>query len=165
MKPSNAPKSDNDIVGLLPPTKSILAFLLSTMSMLFSIGTLNYIILRFYLNFSIEGELLYLLVTTIIFCGFNFAVTRGSFFAATMFKYYLTVLFIIFLPSVLLMDSQKQSIPIYFLGMACSLLTFWALNNKHYQIFVQYQFDAVEDRKEALAELEAEIKASKLKMK
>ncbi|ARD24333.1 hypothetical protein [Shewanella japonica] len=165
MKPSNTPKNDDDIVGLLPPTKSILAFLATTMLMLFSVGTLNIVILDFYLDINAEWTLLYLLITVLIFSGLNFSVVKGSFLAVRIFKRYLTILFVIFLPSVLLMDSSTQTIPIYFFGMGVALSTFYLLNSKHYQIFVEYQFDAMEDRKEALAELEAEIKAFKSKRK
>ncbi|QLE83706.1 MULTISPECIES: hypothetical protein [Shewanella] len=157
MKPSNIPRSDDDIVGLLPPLKAIVAFLSSTMLMIFSITTLNYVILATYTKLSIEPQLGYFFGTILVFCGFNFAVTRGSFFAATAFNYYMIVLFSVFLPSVLFMDAQSKLLPIYLIGIVFGLLTFYALNNKYYQAFVQYQFDAVADQKEALAELAAEL--------
>ncbi|WP_226412105.1 hypothetical protein [Shewanella glacialimarina] len=156
-------KSDDDIVGLVPPTKSILAFLASTMLMLFCIGALNLIILDFYVDVEITGKLFYLFGSAIVFCGVNVAILRGSFFAVKIFKYYLSVLFVVFLPSVLLMEYKTHYIPFYFICMIAALLTFYLLNNKHYHFFVQYQFDAAEDLKEVQAAFKAEMSTKKRK--
>jgi hypothetical protein len=163
MKRQTKKKSDDDIVGLFPPMKSIAAFLAATLSMILSIALLNLLIFDFYFEMKIEHVLMYLFTTTIIFSGVNFAVVRGSFFAVKVLKWYFCILFIIFLPTVFLIAEQATFIYAYLLAVVFLLMSLYLLQSKYYQIFVEYQFDALEDIKEVRAEIAAEVAADKAK--
>jgi hypothetical protein len=159
MKRQTKQKSDDDIVGLFPPIKSIAAFLAATLFMILSIALLNFLILAFYFDMGIEFQFLYLSASVIIFCGFNYAVVRGSFFAVKVLKWYFSILFIVFLPTVFLITEQATFIYAYLLAVVFLFMSLYLLQSKYYQIFVEYQFDALEDIKEVRAEIEAEIAA------
>tara|TARA_R110000868_G_scaffold323429_1_gene584370 strand:+ start:534 stop:1040 length:507 start_codon:yes stop_codon:yes gene_type:complete len=163
MKRQTKKKSDDDIVGLFPPMKSIAAFLAATLSMILSIALLNLLIFDFYFEMKIEHVLMYLFTTTIIFSGVNFAVVRGSFFAVKVLQWYFCILFIIFLPTVFLIAEQATFIYAYLLAVVFLLMSLYLLQSKYYQIFVEYQFDALEDIKEVRAEIAAEVAADKAK--
>ncbi|MEH6734643.1 MAG: hypothetical protein V7690_08360 [Shewanella sp.] len=163
MKRQTKKKSDDDIVGLFPPMKSIAAFLAATLSMILSIALLNLLIFDFYFEIKIEHVLMYLFTTTIIFSGVNFAVVRGSFFAVKVLKWYFCILFIIFLPTVFLIEEKTTFIYAYLLAVVFLLMSLYLLQSKYYQIFVEYQFDALEDIKEVRAEIAAEVAADKAK--
>ncbi|MBO1897840.1 hypothetical protein HNW13_019050 [Shewanella sp. BF02_Schw] len=163
MKRQTKKKSDDDIVGLFPPMKSIGAFLAATLSMILSIALLNLLIFDFYFEMKIEHVLMYLFTTTIIFSGVNFAVVRGSFFAVKVLQWYFCILFIIFLPTVFLIAEQATFIYAYLLAVVFLLMSLYLLQSKYYQIFVEYQFDALEDIKEVRAEIAAEVAADKAK--
>jgi hypothetical protein len=163
MKRQTKKKSDDDIVGLFPPMKSIAAFLAATLSMILSIALLNLLIFDFYSEMKIEHVLMYLFTTTIIFSGVNFAVVRGSFFAVKVLQWYFCILFIIFLPTVFLIAEQATFIYAYLLAVVFLLMSLYLLQSKYYQIFVEYQFDALEDIKEVRAEIAAEVAADKAK--
>jgi hypothetical protein len=61
MKRQTKLKSDDDIVGLFPPMKSIAAFLAATLFMMLAISLLNFLILEFYFGIvDIGSELLFL---------------------------------------------------------------------------------------------------------
>jgi len=159
-------KSDDDIVGLFPPMKSIAAFLAATLFMMLSIALLNLLILDFYFGIvDIGSELLFLYLSAlvIIFSGFYYAVVRGSFFAVKVLKWYFCILFIIFLPTVFLIAEQATFIYAYLLAVVFLLMSLYLLQSKYYQVFVQYQFDALEDIKEVRAEIAAEVAADKAK--
>jgi hypothetical protein len=159
MKRQTKQKSDDDIVGLFPPMKSIAAFLAATLSMILSIALLNLLIFDFYFEMKIEHVLMYLFTTTIIFSGVNFAVVRGSFFAVKVLQWYFCILFIIFLPTVFLIVEKVTFIYAYLLAVVFLFMSLYLLQSKYYQIFVEYQFDVLEDIKEVRAEIEAEIAA------
>ena len=166
MKRQTKKKSDDDIVGLFPPMKSIAAFLAATLFMMLSIALLNLLILDFYFGIvDIGSELLFLYLSAlvIIFSGFNYAVVRGSFFAVKVLKWYFCILFIIFLPTVFLIAEQATFIYAYLLAVVFLLMSLYLLQSKYYQIFVEYQFDALEDIKEVRAEIAAEVAADKAK--
>ncbi|MBB1318503.1 hypothetical protein H5123_12785 [Shewanella sp. SR43-4] len=166
MNRQNEQKSDDDIVGLFPPMKSIAAFLAATLFMMLSIALLNLLILDFYFGIvDIGSELLFLYLSAlvIIFSGFNYAVVRGSFFAVKVLKWYFCILFIIFLPTVFLIAEQATFIYAYLLAVVFLLMSLYLLQSKYYQVFVQYQFDALEDIKEVRAEIAAEVAADKAK--
>ncbi|MGI2114729.1 hypothetical protein ACRN9G_14185 [Shewanella frigidimarina] len=163
MKRQTKKKSDNDIVGLFPPMKSIAAFLAATLSMILSIALLNQLIFDFYFEMKIEHVLMYLFTTTIIFSGVNFAVVRGSFFAVKVLQWYFCILFIIFLPTVFLIVEKVTFIYAYLLAVVFLFMSLYLLQSKYYQIFVEYQFDALEDIKEVRAEIAAEVAAYKAK--
>ncbi|MBB1391046.1 hypothetical protein H5185_16750 [Shewanella sp. SG44-6] len=166
MKRQIKQKSDDDIVGLFPPMKSIAAFLAATLFMMLSIALLNLLILDFYFGIvDIGSELLFLYLSAlvIIFSGFNYAVVRGSFFAVKVLKWYFCILFIIFLPTVFLIAEQATFIYAYLLAVVFLLMSLYLLQSKYYQVFVQYQFDALEDIKEVRAEIAAEVAADKAK--
>ncbi|AZG34266.1 MULTISPECIES: hypothetical protein [Shewanella] len=156
MKRQTKKKSDDDIVGLFPPMKSIAAFLAATLSMILSIALLNLLIFDFYFEIKIEHVLMYLFTTTIIFSGVNFAVVRGSFFAVKVLQWYFCILFIIFLPTVFLIVEKVTFIYAYLLAVVFLLMSLYLLQSKYYQSFVEYQFDALEDIKEVRAEIAAE---------
>lgn len=159
-------KSDDDIVGLFPPMKSIAAFLAATLFMMLSIALLNLLILDFYFGIvDIGSELLFLYLSAlvIIFSGFNYAVVRGSFFAVKVLQWYFCILFIIFLPTVFLIAEKATFIYAYLLAVVFLLMSLYLLQSKYYQVFVQYQFDALEDIKEVRAEIAAEVAADKAK--
>jgi hypothetical protein len=156
MKRQTKQKSDDDIVGLFPPMKSIAAFLAATLSMILSIALLNLLIFDFYFEIKIEHVLMYLFTTTIIFSGVNFAVVRGSFFAVKVLQWYFCILFIIFLPTVFLIVEKVTFIYAYLLAVVFLLMSLYLLQSKYYQSFVEYQFDALEDIKEVRAEIAAE---------
>jgi hypothetical protein len=156
MKRQTKKKSDDDIVGLFPPMKSIAAFLAATLSMILSIALLNLLIFDFYFEMKIEHVLMYLFTTTIIFSGVNFAVVRGSFFAVKVLQWYFCILFIIFLPTVFLIVEKVTFIYAYLLAVVFLLMSLYLLQSKYYQSFVEYQFDALEDIKEVRAEIAAE---------
>jgi hypothetical protein len=155
MKRQTKKKSDDDIVGLFPPMKSIAAFLAATLSMILSIALLNLLIFDFYFEIKIEHVLMYLFTTTIIFSGVNFAVVRGSFFAVKVLQWYFCILFIIFLPTVFLIVEKVTFIYAYLLAVVFLLMSLYLLQSKYYQSFVEYQFDALEDIKEVRAEIAA----------
>jgi hypothetical protein len=155
MKRQTKQKSDDDIVGLFPPMKSIAAFLAATLSMILSIALLNLLIFDFYFEIKIEHVLMYLFTTTIIFSGVNFAVVRGSFFAVKVLQWYFCILFIIFLPTVFLIVEKVTFIYAYLLAVVFLLMSLYLLQSKYYQSFVEYQFDALEDIKEVRAEIAA----------
>ncbi|MBB1363481.1 hypothetical protein H5125_15140 [Shewanella sp. SR44-4] len=163
MKRQTKKKSDDDIVGLFPPMKSIAAFLAATLSMILSIALLNLLIFDFYFEMKIEHVLMYLFTTTIIFSGVNFAVVRGSFFAVKVLQWYFCILFIIFLPTVFLIVEKVTFIYAYLLAVVFLFMSLYLLQSKYYQIFVEYQFDALEDIKEVRAEIAAEVAADKAK--
>ena len=166
MKRQIKQKSDDDIVGLFPPMKSIAAFLAATLFMMLSIALLNLLILDFYFGIvDIGSELLFLYLSAlvIIFSGFNYAVVRGSFFAVKVLQWYFCILFIIFLPTVFLIAEQATFIYAYLLAVVFLLMSLYLLQSKYYQVFVQYQFDALEDIKEVRAEIAAEVAADKAK--
>ena len=163
MKRQTKKKSDDDIVGLFPPMKSIAAFLAATLSMILSIALLNLLIFDFYFEMKIEHVLMYLFTTTIIFSGVNFAVVRGSFFAVKVLQWYFCILFIIFLPTVFLIVEKVTFIYAYLLAVVFLLMSLYLLQSKYYQSFVEYQFDALEDIKEVRAEIAAEVAADKAK--
>ncbi|MEO3683694.1 hypothetical protein ABHN84_15575 [Shewanella vesiculosa] len=166
MKRQTKLKSDDDIVGLFPPMKSIAAFLAATLFMMLAISLLNFLILEFYFGIvDIGSELLFLYFAAlvIIFSGFNYAVVRGSFFAVKVLKWYFCILFIIFLPTVFLIAEQATFIYAYLLAIVFLLMSLYLLQSKYYQVFVQYQFDALEDIKEVRAEIAAEVAADKAK--
>ncbi|MGP1722138.1 hypothetical protein [Shewanella frigidimarina] len=166
MKRQTKLKSDDDIVGLFPPMKSIAAFLAATLFMMLSISLLNFLILEFYFGIAdIGSELLFLYLSAlvIIFSGFNYAVVRGSFFAVKVLKWYFCILFIIFLPTVFLIEERATFIYAYLLAVVFLLMSLYLLQSKYYQIFVEYQFDALEDIKEVRAEIAAEVAADKAK--
>jgi hypothetical protein len=156
MKRQTKQKSDDDIVGLFPPMKSIAAFLAATLSMILSIALLNLLIFDFYFEIKIEHVLMYLFTTTIIFSGVNFAVVRGSFFAVKVLQWYFCILFIIFLPTVFLIVEKVTFIYAYLLAVVFLFMSLYLLQSKYYQSFVEYQFDALEDIKEVRAEIAAE---------
>ncbi|MBB1437613.1 hypothetical protein H5202_02785 [Shewanella sp. SG41-4] len=163
MKRQTKKKSDDDIVGLFPPMKSIAAFLAATLSMILSIALLNLLIFDFYFEMKIEHVLMYLFTTTIIFSGVNFAIVRGSFFAVKVLQWYFCILFIIFLPTVFLIVEKVTFIYAYLLAVVFLFMSLYLLQSKYYQIFVEYQFDALEDIKEVRAEIAAEVAADKAK--
>jgi hypothetical protein len=166
MKRQTKKKSDDDIVGLFPPMKSIGAFLAATLFMILSMSLLNFLILEFYFGIAGMGsELLFLYLSTsvIVFSGFNYAIVRGSFFAVKVLQWYFCILFIIFLPTVLLIAQQATFIYAYLLAVVFLLMSLYLLQSKYYRIFVEYQFDALEDIKEVRAEIAAEVAADEAK--
>jgi hypothetical protein len=64
---------------------------------------------------------------------------------------------------VFLIAEQATFIYAYLLAVIVLFMSLYLLQSKYYQIFVEYQFDALEDIKEVRAEIAAEVAADKAK--
>ena len=143
-----ANNKDDEIVGLLPPKKSLACFLLVTVLLLAGTALSGNTVLQEYFSVSPKWLMGSLSVITIIFCLVNFQVSRGSFACTKVLKYYALFLAIICIPSFFIVDK-----PDYFklsLGnISISLFAFYLISGKTYKKLVQYQNDFFSDIKAA----------------
>ena len=147
-------RDEEEKVNLLfPPWKLMRRFLLVTMILILGIAFSGGIVFNLYIQLTPEWEIGILFSTTVIFCIVNFRVTRGSFFCASILKYYALFLACISIYSLLMGSEMIFSL----INTALTFIAFFLISGKTYQKLVQYQLDFLDDIKEAREAVEKEI--------
>lgn len=149
----------SEMVGFFPPLKSLAIFLLVTLLTLllngFTIGTLSLF------HFSLEWQMLGILLSLLIFMPINFKITRGSFKCVFYLKIYILFLTFLSLPSLLTYDPtiERAHAVLSFVQISSGLLAFYLIASKTYIQFVQHQCDYFTDLKQAQKEIKNELDA------
>ncbi|WDE09114.1 hypothetical protein SG34_030575 [Thalassomonas viridans] len=157
LKESDKKREENEIVGLLPPIKSMVCFLVVTVLLALGTAFTGSTVLSKYFNFTPEWLLGSLAFIGIIFCIINFRVTRGSFLCAKILQYYTLFLAAACLPAFVIVEEPYY--PFYFINIFLMLITFYLISSKTYWKLVQYQHDHFADIKEAREEVEKILNA------
>ncbi|MDO6775793.1 hypothetical protein Q4591_10525 [Shewanella sp. 3_MG-2023] len=152
--------NEDEHVGLFPPILSIVCFLFASVAMTASIGLTGGMLLRFYFSLSSEVELLLLSISACLFVVVNYQVVLGSFYAVKVLKRVLLISLLLLIPVILSKDFDLLVL------FSCAIFIFvsiYLLSHKHYLTFVNHRKVSVEDQKEALSEIAAELEAKKNK--
>mgnify|MGYP007002578333 FL=1 len=154
---SNNKKDENEVVGLLPPIKSLICFLIVTILLILGTAFSGSTVLSGYFDLTPEWLMGSLSLVIIVFCIVNFRVTRGSFLCAKVLQYYAFFLAAVCLPAFVIVEEPNYLF--YFINIFMMLIAFYLLSGKTYRKLVQYQHDHFADIKEAREEIKQMLNA------
>ena len=158
---SNTTKSsDDEIVGLLPPIKSMTSFLVVTVLVALATAFSGGIAFHTYLDLTPEWVVGVLSLVTLLFSFINFRITRGSFLCVNILQYYALFLAAVCMPSFLHIDTSAQCF-LSFISISIALLAYYLISRKNYQNLVQYQKEHFADIKAAREEITKILKPEK----